>query len=774
MNNKLALPLIPLRGMIVFPNMTTHFDVGREKSKKAIEAALNKNDKIFLSSQIDSNIENPKEDEINIVGTVCTIKQVIKMPDNLIRVLVEGEFKGKIKKFIENEDKYYEVIISEVKDKVKDETVETACLNILKDAFKEFLKIAGEKDKEVLLGVDLEDNLGDFSDRVAAAVANKEEDKQYLLETLDLKKRTDKLLELIKFESDVMRLQLRISRKVKANLDKGQKEYFLREQLRVINEELGEDEESEFIEYETRVKEAKLPKDIREKALNELNRLRGQSYSSSEGNTIRNYLNWILDLPWGKYKKDTIDLIKVEEVLNKEHYGMDDVKERILEYLTVSKLSKNIKSNILCLVGPPGVGKTSIALSISNALNRDYSRISLGGMKDEAEIRGHRRTYVGATPGRFVHALKDAKSMNPVILLDEIDKISSSYKGEPSDALLEVLDSEQNSTFRDNYLEVPLDLSKAMFITTANNLSDIPEPLLDRMDIIELSGYTYEEKFNIAKNHLIKKIYDEFNLDYSKISISDEALKNLIDGYTKESGVRGLNRKIKELIRKALRFLEKEGLKSLIIDEEYLEKILGKKVYSYETTNQDDLVGVVMGLAWTAYGGDTLPIEAIAMEGSGKLQLTGKLGEVMQESAKAAYTFVRANAKRFGIKEDYYKNTDIHVHVPEGAVPKDGPSAGITMVTALVSALSNKKVKSSVAMTGEVTITGRVLAIGGLKEKSLAAYRAGVKTIIIPNDNEKDLDDIPSSIKDKINIVSVKHVDEVLKIAIVGECSYDN
>ena len=571
-------------------------------------------------------------------------------------------------------------------------------------------------------------------------------------------------------------MQKKLAKKMKKSVDDSQKEFYLREQLKFIQQELGQDDEETKIikEYEQKLETMRLPKEVKEKASYELKKLKGMNISSSEGNTIQSYLDWVFDLPWGKNTKERLDINRAEEVLNEEHYGLDDVKERILEYLSVKKMSGTLKGPILCLVGPPGVGKTSIARSIAKAINRKYVRMSLGGMRDEAEIRGHRRTYVGAIPGRIVYSLKEAKSMNPLILLDEIDKLSSDYKGNPGDALLEVLDSEQNKTFRDNYMELPIDLSKVLFITTANSLDTIPRPLLDRMEVVEVSGYTYEEKFNIARNHLIPKIFKEYKLNNEVITINDEAIRFVIDGYTRESGVRSLERVISSLIRKSIASILKNDLEAMNIDKAKVEELLGTKRYSFDEKMKEDKVGVVTGMAWTAYGGDTLPVEAMVMSGSGKLQLTGQLGDVMQESAKAAYTYVRANASKYNIEEDFYKTKDIHIHVPEGAVPKDGPSAGVTMVTALVSALSGNKVKCNVAMTGEVTLTGRVLAIGGLKEKSLAAYRMGIDTIIIPKENEKDIEKIPYSVKENLTIITAEEVGEVLNNAIVGDEANEN
>jgi ATP-dependent Lon protease len=508
--------------------------------------------------------------------------------------------------------------------------------------------------------------------------------------------------------------------------------------------------------------------------LKELGRLKIMNMSSSEGTTVQSYLEWLLDVPWGKYTKERLDLTKAEKILNDEHYGLEDVKERILEYLAVKKMSGSMKGPILCLVGPPGVGKTSIGKSIAKAINRKYVRMSLGGLKDESEIRGHRRTYVAAIPGRIVYGLKEAESMNPLILLDEIDKLSSDYKGNPADALLEVLDSEQNKTFRDNFIELPIDLSEVLFVTTANSLDTIPRALLDRMEIIEVSGYTYEEKFHIAKSHFMPKIFKEYNIDKKVIKLQDDAIREVIDGYTRESGVRGLERILGKLIRKAIADVTKGGKASITISKTKVEALLGSRIYTFDKIQNEDKLGVVTGMAWTAYGGDTLPVEAMVMKGVGKLELTGQLGAVMQESAKAAYSFVRANAQKYGVKEDFYKNRDIHIHVPEGAVPKDGPSAGVTMVTALVSALSGRKVRGNVAMTGEVTLTGRVLPIGGLKEKTLAAYRAGVDTIIIPNENAKDIEKIPSSIRSKLNIIKASEVGTVLENALIGDDTNDN
>jgi ATP-dependent Lon protease len=771
-----TMPLIPLRGLTVFPNVVVHFDAGREKSTAAIEQAMLDEQEIFLVGQKDSIIEQPNQDEIYAIGTICKIKQILKMSDNTIRVLVEGKERGKIVEYIEEEQNYIRVSVEILEDDaVKNEELE-AYIKCLNEEFTKLLKLVEDNYGDGIRPIDSSEKPSQFVDMVASYAITDEKLKQEILETITLTKRAEKVLERIKIEISVAKIQRKIANKVKNTVAKEQKEYYLRQQLSAIQEELGEDDEEkkEIIKYEEKINKAKLTKEVKDKANYELSRLKSMSATSSEGNVVKAYLDWILDIPWSKYTKESINVVKAREVLDDEHFGLEDVKDRIIEYLAVKQFSKSQKGPILCLVGPPGVGKTSIAKSIAHAINRKYTRISLGGMKDEAEIRGHRKTYVGAIPGRIVYAVKEAKSMNPLMLFDEIDKINSNYKGDPSDALLEILDSEQNKDFRDSYLEVPMDLSKVMFIATANTLETIPRPLLDRMEIIEVSGYTYEEKFNIAKNHLIPKIFKGLDIPIDKIQIEDIAIREIIEGYTRESGVRGLERKLSSLIRKSLAEMLKQEQNQITITNENLEKLMGKRSFDFDKIDKVDKVGVVTGMAWTAYGGDTLPIEAMVMTGTGKLELTGKLGDVMQESAKTAYSYVRANALKFGINETFYKEKDIHIHAPEGAVPKDGPSAGVTMVTALVSALSGKKVKHNVAMTGEVTLTGRVLPIGGLKEKSLAAFRAGVDTIIIPKENEKDIDKIPNSIRNSLNIISAKEVNEVLKNALIGEDTNEN
>ena len=771
-----SIPLIPLRGLTIFPDMVIHFDAGREKSVKAVEKAMENSEYIFLAAQKDERKENPEQADISKIGTVSKIKQLIKLPNNTIRVLVEGVKKGIIKEFLDNED-YFEVVIEEINEEYPKEDAEIeAHFKMLKKTFITFVKLLGDESNEMPLNIENEDDISEFTNMVSGYLPIEYRKKQELLETLDINKRIEKLLVIIENEIKVVRVQRKLASKVKKSADDSQKEFYLREQLKFIQEELGEDfdEAKELNELREKINSSKMPKLAKEKCLEELKRLKSISMATSEGNSIKTYLDWVLDIPWGKYTRESLDIEKVEKILNEEHYGLEDVKERILEYLSVKKISGSSKGPILCLVGPPGVGKTSIASSIAKAINRKYVRMSLGGMSDEAEIRGHRRTYVAAIPGRIIYGLKEAKSMNPLMLLDEIDKLSSNYKGNPADALLEVLDSEQNKTFRDNFIELPTDLSKVLFITTANSLETIPRPLLDRMEVVEVSGYTYEEKFHIAKEHLIKKIFKQYSLPMDKVNITDEAIKFIIDGYTRESGVRDLERKLSSLIRKSMAYILKNKKEEILIDEAMVEELMGKRIFTFDKSKNEDKVGVVTGMAWTAYGGDTLPVETVTMPGNGKLQLTGQLGDVMQESAKTAYSYVRANAKKFGIDEDFYKKKDIHIHAPEGAVPKDGPSAGVTMVTALVSALTGKKVKGNVAMTGEVTLTGQVLPIGGLKEKSLAAYRYGIDTIIIPKENEKDIEKIPDSIKNNIKIILAKKVDEVVKNVIIGVDTHDN
>ena len=770
--DKLILPLIPLRGLTVFPNMVIYFDVGREKSIEAVEKAMAGDQKIFLAAQKDIEIDNPSEDDIFNIGTICEIKQIVKMPKNTIRVLVEGIERAKMDEFFDKEE-LLEASIEKIDiDNEIDHELE-ALSRKLKDDFFEFLDITASSG---INGVDLFDNLEEekdlnkVTDLISSYALIKQEDKQDILQTLDLKKRIEKLIFYVKEEIEVAKIEKRIGTKVKKKLDKGQREYYLREQMKVIQEELGEDDDNKkaIIEFEKLINEKKLPNQVKEKAQYEISKLKASSPYSQDGGVTRSYLENLLDMPWGEFTEDTLNIKDARKVLDKDHYGLKDVKDRILEYLAVKQISNSLRGPILCLVGPPGVGKTSIAKSVATSLNRKFVRMSLGGVRDEADIRGHRRTYVGAISGRIVTGLKEAKSMNPVFLLDQIDKLGMDFKGNPADALLEVFDNEQNKTFRDHYLEVDVDLSEVMFITTANSLDGIPRPLLDRMELIEVSGYTYEEKFRIAKKYLVPKVLKEHGVDNKIITISDSALKLIIDSYTRESGVRNLQRQIANVIRKGIKDIIEKDKKNLNISTKLVEKYLGPKIFSYEEIDKEDKVGVVTGMAWTAYGGDTLPVEVMVMDGKGRLELTGQLGDVMKESARAAYSYVRAHMKELGIKDEFYSKKDIHIHAPEGAVPKDGPSAGVTMTTALVSALTGKKVKHNVAMTGEITLTGKVLAIGGLKEKCLAARRVGIDTVIVPKENEKDVIKLPKIVKDSLNIILADKIDDVLENALVG------
>ena len=764
-SESILLPVIPLRGITIFPNMIIHFDIGREKSVASLEQAMLKDGNIFLVTQKDPYS----------IGTICKIKQILKLPKGgATRVLVEGIERAEVIDFIVNEA-FLECNVKKILDKESDveDKEDTAFKNQLIKAFDEYIYATECDESKVSSLIDQENNLSKISDLVAAYMQLSDEKKQIILETIDVHERIEKLLIFIEEEIQIVQIEKEISNKVKTKIDKSNKEYFLREQIKAIQQELGEDEQArEVSKYVSYLRKSKLSKQVKEKAQYEIDRL--LKANSGDANYIRNYLDWLIALPWGKATKDSFDIDKVSKVLDDEHYGLQEVKERILEYLAVKQYTKSLKGPILCLVGPPGVGKSSIAESIADSLNRKFVRISLGGIKDEAEIRGHRRTYIGAMPGRIIYALKEAKVNNPLILLDEIDKLSNDYKGNPADALLEVLDPNQNKTFRDSFMEVDIDLSNILFVTTANSLETIPRALLDRMEIIEVSGYTYEEKFNIAKKHLLKRVMKECNVDESKIKISDNAIKEIINGYTRESGVRSLEREINKVVRKSIIELIKSKKESIKISSNNLEKYLGPIIYEFENKEKEDKVGVVTGLAWTAYGGDTLPVEVAVMKGNGKLELTGQLGDVMQESAKTAYSYVRANSDKYNISEEFYKKYDIHIHVPEGAVPKDGPSAGVTMVTALVSALSNKKVKGNVAMTGEVTLTGRVLPIGGVKEKCLAAHRIGIDTIILPKENKKNVNEIPPSIKSKLNLIFADKVEEVLQNALIGVDISDN
>lgn len=768
-NNIRNLPLIPLRGITIFPYMVLHFDVGREKSILALEDAMLNSQEILLVAQKNAKVEEPDEEDIYGMGTMCNIKQILKLPGETVRVLVEGIGRAKIQKYSEKEP-FFKVEAAFFSDaELNGDNRCEALVRTVRDAFDEYTKLSGSIPVETLVTLEDIESPGRLSDVISSYLMLKMEKRQELLEAFDIAERLEKLLIVLNNEIDILKLERKIGVKVKNKIDKVQKEYYLREQLKAIQEELGEDDEEkkEFNEYKSKINKAKLPKFVKEKALYELDRLKNSGSYSAEGSVIRTYIDWILDIPWNHETKDNMDIKRARQILEKEHYGLEDVKSRIIEYLAVKKMSNTLKGPILCLVGPPGVGKTSIAKSIAHALNRNFVRMSLGGVRDEAEIRGHRKTYVGAIPGRVIFGMKQAKSRNPLFLLDEIDKMSNDFRGDPADALLEVLDSEQNSTFRDHYLELEFDLSNVLFITTANTLDTIPRPLLDRMEIIEVSGYTTEEKFNIAKVHLIPKKLKEHSVEDGKITFADSAVQYIINGYTRESGVRSLERQIASVIRKSIAEMFEKDKDNMNITTTLVKKFLGPEIYTYDHADKVDKVGVVMGMAWTGYGGDTLPVEVSIMPGSGKLELTGQLGDVMKESARAGFSFVRANAEKYGISKNFYKEVDVHIHAPEGAVPKDGPSAGVTMITAMVSALSGRLVRHNVAMTGEITLTGRVLPIGGLKEKSLAAFRAGIDTVIIPKENEKDMIKIPKQVKAKLKFILAEKIDDVLDNALL-------
>ncbi len=761
------LPLLPLRGILVFPYMIIHLDVGREKSVKAIEETMVQDRIIFLATQKEAQTDEPQESDIYEIGTIAEVKQLLKLPGGTIRVLVEGLSRGKIERYIEHEPHFKVEVADFPESEVVTPEIE-ALMRSLTSQFEQFVKMSKRIPPETVVTVVNLEEPGRLADIIASHLALKIEDKQRILEAVDVSKRLEILCEIVAKEMEILELERKINLRVRKQMEKTQKEYYLREQLKAIQKELGEKDEkqAESEEYRDKIAKAKLPKEVEEKALKELERLEKMPPMAAESGVIRTYLDWLLVLPWNKKTKDRIDIDQAENILNEDHYGLDKVKERILEYLAIRKLAKKMKGPILCFVGPPGVGKTSLAKSISRALERKFIRMSLGGVRDEAEIRGHRRTYVGAMPGRIIQGIKQAGSNNPVFLLDEIDKMSMDFRGDPSSALLEVLDPEQNNTFSDHYIETPFDLSNVMFITTANALHTIPRPLLDRMEVIYISGYTEEEKVKIAERYLVPKQIKEHGLSKKMLTISENTIRKVIREYTRESGVRNLERQIAAVCRKAAKEIVQEKTKSVKATIQNLENYLGIPRFRYGVAEKEDEVGIATGLAWTEVGGDVLFIEVTTMKGTGKLTLTGKLGDVMKESAQAGYTYIRSKASELGIAADFYEKFDLHIHVPEGAIPKDGPSAGITMATAIASAITNRKARSDVAMTGEITLRGRVLPIGGVKEKVLAAHRAGIKTIILPAENKKDIEDIPQKVKSKLEFFFVEHMDEVLPMAL--------
>lgn len=772
MNNMIGiLPSVALRGTVILPETIVHFDISREKSIKAIEAAMIRDQKVFLVTQKNPDIEEPEKKDLYKIGTIAFVKQIVKMPGDILRVLVEGLERGELLSFV-REEEYLEAEVGrfEKEEITWDSNTQEAMVRTIKELFQSYCMESGKISKE-LAGQILE--IGDIRrlvDQVAVNLPLYYKDRQKLLETVFLGERYELLGVLLSNEIEICRIRQEFQQKVRARIDKNQKEYILREQMKLIREELGEDNAvSDADEFRQSLEKLEAPDEVKEKIAKEIDRFKSIGNSAAESTVSRAYIETLLSLPWDKASQDSTDMKETFAILEKDHYGLEKVKERIMEYLAVRTLTKKGDAPILCLVGPPGTGKTSIARSVARALNKEYVRICLGGVRDEAEIRGHRRTYVGAMPGRIAMGIKQAGVKNPLMLLDEIDKTSSDYKGDTSSALLEVLDSEQNSRFVDHYVEIPMDLSDVLFIATANDAQVIPRPLLDRMEIIEISSYTENEKEHIAKEHLIPKQKAANGLEEKQLTIQNHALRKIISGYTKEAGVRNLERKIGQICRKAAREILEDGEEKISITTKNLEHYLGKSRYSYQMANKKDEVGIVRGLAWTSVGGDTLQIEVNLMPGKGEMRLTGQMGDVMKESAQIGISYIRSVAKKYKIDQSFFRENDIHIHIPEGAVPKDGPSAGITMATAMLSAITKTPVKAEVAMTGEITLRGRVLPIGGLKEKLLAAKNAKIKTVLVPKENKSDVEDISSEIIEDLNIVYVEKMEEVLKEALKNQ-----
>ncbi|WP_010651067.1 endopeptidase La [Oceanobacillus massiliensis] len=764
----IQLPLLPLRGLLVFPSMVLHLDAGRDKSIAALEKAMMDDQTIFLTAQKKVSLDEPEPKDIYNIGTVATVKQMLKLPNGTIRVLVEGLHRAEIQRYLES-DKEIMVEIVKLDDVNGEKNEEEALMRSLLGQFKQYIKLSRKVTQETYETVEDIDEAGRLADIISSHLTLKVKDKQEILESINVPERIKLLIKLISNEKKVLDLEKKIGQRVKTSMEKTQKEYYLREQLKAIQKELGERDgkTSEVDQLREKIEQSDMPENVMEVALKELGRYEKVPQTSAESSVIRNYLEWLIVLPWTTKTQDTIKINRAEKILNEDHYGLEKVKERILEYLAVQKLTNTIKGPILCLVGPPGVGKTSLAKSIANSIDRNFVRISLGGVRDEAEIRGHRRTYIGAMPGRIVQGMKKAGTINPVFLLDEIDKMSNDFRGDPSSAMLEVLDPEQNSTFSDHFIEETYDLSNVLFIATANNVNSIPGPLLDRMELISIAGYTEVEKLHIAKQHLLPKQLKENGLKKGNMQIREDAILKLIRTYTREAGVRGLERQLAKLCRKAAKIIISKEKDKVIVTEKSLEQLLGKQLFSYGLMEQEDQIGTATGLAYTSAGGDILSIEVSHYPGKGKLTLTGQLGDVMQESAQAAFSYVRSRTEQFSIEPDFHEKYDIHIHVPAGATPKDGPSAGITIATALVSSLTGRPIKKEVGMTGEITLRGRVLPIGGLKEKTLSAHRAGLTTLIIPEENEKDIENIPESVRSELTFIPVKHLDQVLEHALV-------
>ncbi len=767
-----SMPMVALRGLVIFPEMTMHFDVGRKKSARAIHAAMEKKANIFLAAQMDIECDEPRYDDLYTTGVVCEIKQVMKIPGtDTLRVVVHGLYRAELV-HITSANPYLSAIVRKIKTErveIDDKMYEEALVRRLTGAFEEYAYFLPKLPPDIVVGVTVRKEAAEITDYILSNIPLEYTVKQSLLEELNPLKRAESLCFILAREVELLAIEEQIHEKVQEQMEENQREYYLREQIKAISEELNEGDGaiSEAEEYKEQIRAIGFTEDIEKKLLRECDRLMKMQSSSPESAVIRNYLDKIISLPWKYCTEENLDIEHAQKVLDDDHYGLSDVKERIIEFLAVRKINPDVKGQIICLAGPPGVGKTSIARSLASAMGRTYARISLGGVRDEADIRGHRKTYIGSMPGRIIDAIESAKSSNPLILLDEVDKLGSDHRGDPSSALLEVLDAEQNSTFTDHYLEIPYDLSKVMFVTTANDKSRIPAPLLDRMEIIDIPGYTFEEKFNIAKKHLVPKQIAANGLKKSYVKFTDKALKAIISGYTKEAGVRVLERTIAKVLRKIAVEYAKGFEGKISVKDTDLEKYLGAVKFKPDESSKFDQVGVVNGLAYTSVGGTMLTVEVAVMDGKGNLELTGSLGDVIKESAKAAISYIRTNAEKYRIDKDFYQNKDIHIHFPEGAVPKDGPSAGVTIFTALVSALSGCKVKSSVAMTGEITVTGRVLPIGGLREKTMAAYVEGIKTVVVPEANRSDLDKVDEKVKEKINFVFAKTGDDVLKVALV-------
>lgn len=763
----LTMPVLALRGMMVFPHMVLHFDVGRPKSVSALQEAMMVDQKIFLVAQKDTDTIDPKLEDLCHIGTVATVKQVMNLPGENLRVLVEGEYRGELMALTQEDPFLLGRIRLPKAEEAEDELEMTALARTAKKYFAEYAEDGQRASEETTKSIRDVDEPEQLADLIAANILTRLEDRQRVLEEINVKTRLETLCTILLREIELARVEQKVQGRVKFQVERNQKDYYLREQIRAIQTELGDGEAIEVDELREKAEKLPMNDEARQRVLKEIERLSRMAPGTPEVGMSRTYIEWILDLPWGQETVDNLDLKRARKILSQNHYGLEKVKERIVEYLAVLRMKQNMRGPILCFVGPPGVGKTSIVRAVAESMGRKFVQVSLGGVQDEAEIRGHRRTYIGAIPGRIISAMKQAGTMNPVFLFDEIDKMSSDYRGDPASAMLEVLDAEQNGEFRDHYLDLPFDLSRVMFITTANSMDTIPGPLLDRMEIIEVPSYTEEEKLQIAKRHLLPKQIEMHGLPSGSVKMTDRVMRQLIEGYTREAGVRTLERTVAKVVRKAAVTMLEDDIQNVSVTDKQLRAYLGIPRFVREAPEKEPRVGIVNGLAYTTVGGEMLEVECLTMPGKGNLRLTGKLGDVMKESAEAAFSYIRAHSKEMGLADNFYQDKDIHIHVPEGAVPKDGPSAGVTMATALASVLTGIPVRNDVAMTGEITLRGRVLPIGGLKEKSLAAYRAGIKTLIIPKENEKDLEEIPAHVLSQFRVVCVETIEQVLENALV-------